>query len=83
MNWSSSNNLMAEYQKIEYRIGKDGKVTETVLNASGEQCTVTTQGIENALGHIESRELLPEYYSDDHGNENRLMVDDQQSLNQR
>jgi hypothetical protein len=27
---------MAEYQKIEYRIGKDGKVTETVINGNGE-----------------------------------------------
>ncbi|HEY9622578.1 MAG TPA: DUF2997 domain-containing protein [Crinalium sp.] len=69
---------MAEYQKIEYRIGKDGKVTETVLNASGDRCTLTTEGIENALGQVESRELLPEYYED----ENRLTVEEQQSLNQ-
>lgn len=53
---------MAEYQKIEYRIGKDGKIIETVINASGESCTNTTKGIEQALGVVSSQELLPEYY---------------------
>ena len=53
---------MAEYQKIEYRIGKDGKITETVINASGESCTETTAPLEDALGKVESQELLPEYY---------------------
>lgn len=55
---------MAEYQKIEYRIGKDGKVIETVLNAAGASCTETTAAIEQALGSVESRSLLPEYYED-------------------
>lgn len=73
---------MANYQKIEYRIGKDGNVTETVLNASGEQCTLTTEGIENALGQIESRELLPDYYRHD-DTDNRLTVEEHQSLTQR
>jgi hypothetical protein len=54
--------FMAEYQKIEYRIGKDGKIIETVLNASGSSCTSTTQGIEQALGEVSSQELLSEYY---------------------
>jgi hypothetical protein len=53
---------MAEYQKIEYRIGKDGKIIETVINASGASCTDTTSGIERALGEVSSQELLPEYY---------------------
>lgn len=53
---------MAEYRKIEYRIGKDGKITETVLNATGSSCTETTAGVEKALGKIESQNLLPEYY---------------------
>jgi len=54
--------FMTEYQKIEYRIGKDGKIIETVLNASGSSCINTTQGIEDSLGEITSQELLPEYY---------------------
>lgn len=53
---------MAEYRKIEYRIGKDGKITETVLNASGPSCTETTAEMEKALGKVEKRELLPDYY---------------------
>ncbi|VEP15330.1 conserved hypothetical protein [Hyella patelloides LEGE 07179] len=60
---------MAEYQKIEYRIGKDGKITETVINASGESCTETTAPLEDALGKVESQELLPEYYQ---GEENLI-----------
>ncbi|MEA5620983.1 DUF2997 domain-containing protein [Cronbergia sp. UHCC 0137] len=56
---------MAEYQKIEYRIGKDGKIVERVLNATGSSCVETTKGLEKFLGEIESQELLPEYYQDD------------------
>ena len=64
---------MAEYQKIEYRIGKDGKIFETVLNASGSSCTNTTAGIEQALGEVASQELLPEYYE---GEENLTTQED-------
>jgi TusA-related sulfurtransferase len=53
---------MAEYQRIEYQIGKDGKITERVIDASGNSCLQPTQALEKALGEIESRELLPEYY---------------------
>jgi hypothetical protein len=55
---------MADYQKIEYRIGKDGTVTETVLNSKGETCILVVEGVERSLGEVESRELLPEYYDD-------------------
>lgn len=58
---------MAEYQKIEYRIGRDGKITEAVINASGSSCTNTTSGIEKALGEVENQELLPEYYEGSEG----------------
>jgi hypothetical protein len=58
----SKRDFMAEYQKIEYRIGKDGKIIETVINASGESCTNTTKGIEQALGVVSAQEFLPEYY---------------------
>jgi Protein of unknown function (DUF2997) len=56
---------MAEYQKIEYRIGKDGKIIETVLNGSGPNCLAATAAIEAELGPIQSREFLPEYHEDD------------------
>ncbi len=52
---------MAEYQRIEYRIGPDGKVVETVLGGTGESCVSATEGIEAALGMIADREYLPEY----------------------
>ncbi len=56
---------MAQYQKIEYRIGADGKIIETVLNGVGASCTENTSGIESALGKVESQKLFPEYYEDD------------------
>lgn len=69
---------MAEYQQIEYRIGKDGKVTEKVINATGNSCTQTTSELEKALGTVEAQELLPEYYE---GDEN-LTSNNTQSLQQ-
>ncbi|MGD2181522.1 DUF2997 domain-containing protein [Lusitaniella coriacea] len=59
---------MTEYQKIEYRIGKDGKILETVMNASGSSCQQTTQDLETALGEVESQELLPDYYENNDDN---------------
>ena len=69
---------MAQYQRVEYRIGKDGRIKETVLNGTGENCTETTSDIETALGEVESQELLPEYYE---GEEN-LVTDETQFLQQ-
>lgn len=56
---------MTQYQRIEYRISKDGTVTESVLNGTGTSCTTTTAGVEQALGQVESQNLLPEYYTND------------------
>ena len=53
---------MAEYQKIEYRIGKDGKISEKVIEGIGSGCVDATKDIEDALGKVDSQELLPEYY---------------------
>ena len=69
---------MAEYQKVEYRIGKDGKIVERVLNVTGSSCVETTKGLEQSLGEIESQELLPEYYE---GEEN-INIAESQSLHQ-
>jgi Protein of unknown function (DUF2997) len=55
---------MAEYQKIEYHIGPNGVVSETVLNGRGGVCLLATDSLEKALGEIESRELLPEHEAD-------------------
>lgn len=56
---------MAEYQRIEYRIGQDGKVIEIVLDGSGVSCTAATTPMEQALGQVKSQELLPAYYDDE------------------
>jgi hypothetical protein len=73
---------MAEYRKIEYCIGKDGRVVETVLTASGAGCTETTSAMEQALGEVESQELLPQYYEAEPGAEIDLTTDETQSLTQ-
>lgn len=70
---------MAEYQKIEYRIGKDGKITETVIGATGSSCTETTKGIEATLGEVEAQELRPEYYE----GEDNITSSQTNTLNQR
>lgn len=71
---------MANYQQIEYRIGKDGKITETVLNGASESCTLATEDLERSLGSIESRELLPEYHDQaDHS----LTVEQSQTIQQQ
>lgn len=69
---------MVKYQKIEYLVQKDGKITEKVINASGSSCVDATSGMEKALGEVESQELLPEYYE---GDEN-LTETQNQSLQQ-
>jgi hypothetical protein len=51
---------MAEYQRIEYRIGKDGKIVETVIGGLGSTCIQATTGLEAELGQVEQREFLPE-----------------------
>ncbi len=53
---------MPEYVKIEYRIGKNGQVIETVLNGSGSSCTLATKELEAALGTVQERKLLPEFH---------------------
>jgi Protein of unknown function (DUF2997) len=68
---------VAKYQKVEYQIAKDGKVTETVINGSGESCILATEALEKSLGRVESRKLLPEY---DDGADN-LLVNEQTQTN--
>ena len=53
---------MSEYQKIEYLIDKDGKITERVIDGNSNTCLGTTSAIEASLGQVTNRELLPEYY---------------------
>lgn len=52
---------MAKYLKIEYLVAADGKVTERVLNGSGNDCLETTAVVEMVMGEVENRQLLPEF----------------------
>ncbi len=53
---------MSQYQRIEYLIGKDGKIVERALDISGSECVTMTAQIESNLGKVETRDLLPNYY---------------------
>ena len=53
---------MSQYQRIEYLIGKDGKIVERALDISGSECISITAQIESNLGKVETRDLLPNYY---------------------
>ena len=53
---------MSEYQKIEFLIDKDGKITERVIDGNANSCLGSTAAIEASLGQVTNRELLPEYY---------------------
>ncbi|TYQ27222.1 DUF2997 domain-containing protein [Pseudanabaena sp. UWO311] len=53
---------MSQYQRIEYLIGKDGKIVERAIDISGSECVSITAEIESNLGKVETRQLLPNYY---------------------
>ena len=53
---------MSQYQRIEYLIGKDGKIVERAIDISGSECVAITAEIEANLGKVETRELLSNYY---------------------
>lgn len=52
-------------KKMRIRIGKDGHTSITVEGGHGSDCELFTQAVENALGHVEARQYLPEYELDD------------------
>jgi hypothetical protein len=53
---------MSQYQRIEYLIGKDGKIVERAIDMTGSECVAITAEIESKLGKVETRQLLPNYY---------------------
>ena len=59
---------MSHYQRIEYRISKDGTIVETVIDGQGNHCTEATAGIEAKLGQVKQRQLLPEYQANGDNN---------------
>jgi hypothetical protein len=53
---------MSQYQRIEYLIGKDGKIVERAVDMTGSECVAIAAEIESNLGKVETRQLLPNYY---------------------
>ncbi len=53
---------MSQYQRVEYHIGPDGQITESVIDASGPSCVETTSKLETSLGKVTSREFLDSYH---------------------
>ena len=66
---------MSQYQRIEYLIGKDGKIVERAIDISGSECIAMTAPIESDLGKVETRELLPSYYETTEQSSNRYAIE--------
>ena len=66
---------MSQYQRVEYLIGKDGKIVERAIDISGSECIAITAEIESNLGKVETRELLPNYYETADQNINCNLID--------
>jgi hypothetical protein len=69
---------MSQYQRIEYLIGKDGKIVERAIDVSGSECVAITAQIESDLGKVETRELLPSYYETTEQNLDRYAINQAQ-----
>ena len=61
-----------EYQTIEIKIDKTGKVFLEVSGAKGKQCLALTKDLEEVLGEVEKRDFKPEYNDEDYGEDNYL-----------
>ena len=51
-----------DMQELEISIDNEGKVEVKVRGIHGPECLKTTENIENALGDVQKRAFLPEYY---------------------
>jgi Protein of unknown function (DUF2997) len=51
-----------DMQELEITIDIEGKVEVKVRGMHGQECLKTTENIENALGDVQERAFLPEYY---------------------
>ncbi len=64
-----------EYQNIEIKIGKNGKVFLEVSGVKGKKCLLLTKELEEALGDIENREFKPEFDDEDFDEDNILTTE--------
>jgi hypothetical protein len=56
---------MKREQEIEVVVGPDGEVTINVRGGSGKSCLDATKFLEEGLGLVGRRNLLPEYHAKD------------------
>ena len=64
-----------EMQELEITIDQDGTVKIAVHGGTrGEDCLSLTRSIENAVGSVEERTYLPEYYQESVGLERNRSV---------
>jgi hypothetical protein len=54
---------VAKRQQIEFIIKSNGVVEERVSGISGPACEAVTEAIERALGEVEHRDHLSDFYS--------------------
>jgi len=56
---------MAHQTSIRFIIGADGVITEQVEGVKGNQCTLVTGSIEDALGVVTNRRPTMAFYDDE------------------
>lgn len=61
-----------EYQNIEIKIDKTGKVFLEVSGTKGKQCLALTKDLEKILGEVEKRDFKPEFNDEDYSEDNYL-----------
>ena len=50
-------------ETLEFVIYPDGRVQEKVTGVVGQACTVVTESIESALGHVVTQTQTAEYFA--------------------
>ena len=53
---------MMDMRELDITIDREGRVRVAVRGGHGGECIELTRKIEEAVGVVEERELLPEYY---------------------
>lgn len=68
-------------KRMKIRITREGKTEIRVEGGQGDDCLAFTQAMEQAIGHVEQRELTADYHDyDPLGVHTDEQVDEQQPL---
>lgn len=63
---------MAHKDELEITIAPDGSVSIEVIGGQGKRCLRLTHELEQALGPIEDRQVLSEFYKPDQDDQVRV-----------